>query len=40
MEPSYFVHARRAGRVVVEGYFETSGSLCIPADMVLRAPQT
>ena len=39
MEPSYFVQARRAGRVVVEGYFETSGSLYIPADLVPRAPQ-
>ena len=39
MEPPYFVHARRAGRVVVEGWFETSGSWCIPAHLVPKNPQ-
>ena len=39
MEPIYFVQARRAGRVVVEGWFETSGSRCILLTLFPEPPK-
>ena len=39
MEPLYFVQARRAGRIVVEGCFETLGSRCFPLTLSQEPPK-